>query len=461
MCDYKNCKFPVIKKKDDDGKKYCIFHSKRVDKDIDEFIQKFKKVYNSEKHDFEGFVFPREFDFQDFAKDLKNNNLTFINAIFRYCTFFCDIDFSNSTFKGDGITSFNRSEFRGKGNVNFSRAEFESLGRTYFSNARFCNKGKVIFNNTEFRSESGTSFFSTLFSSDVDFLQTYFLKNINFKEARFKGMVRFENNIFNDSVSFIGNIPIERNDFFNSGASFQNVTFLDNERVIFNNIDFSKTIFTDTDLIGVRFGNIKWAESNKKRKVYNELLLKSKYKNEEGKYEDIANIYKQLRYAYESTGRYFDAGDFFFGEMEMRRKGKFENIFVRIVLNLYRHLSSYGESPVRAFLFLVILWLLFGFVYMAIGIEPKISEGNALEYNSIIRNVFSFKSIFTVDFLRDYFHGLIVSLDVITLGRIKYFFGVMNKPVAYLLKGIQLVFSALFLSLFILAMNRKFRRTKD
>jgi len=70
-----------------------------------------------------------------------------------------------------------------------------------------------------------------------------------------------------------------------------------------------------------------------------------------------------LKDNYEHQGNYPDAGDFYIGEMEMRRLNPSTNRLERFLLTLYRYLSLYGEDYRLPPLW-ILLWLFFGSVLM-------------------------------------------------------------------------------------------------
>jgi len=162
---------------------------------------------------------------------------------------------------------------------------------------------------------------------------------------------------------------------------------------------------------------------------------------------------------YIENNRYHEAGDFFAGMMEMRRRMPNEKGRIRLLLWFYRLFSLYGERPTYAFGWLVLLCLVFGLFYLACGITPNDTCNN--ELLEIQRSVFSLREIFNPLFWKDYGQALLVSFDIQALGRLEPYYEVMKKPILPLLKGIQTIFGTVFVSLFVLAMNRKFRRLKD
>jgi uncharacterized protein YjbI with pentapeptide repeats len=168
---------------------------------------------------------------------------------------------------------------------------------------------------------------------------------------------------------------------------------------------------------------------------------KERYRNKQ--------IYSQLRLNYEDSGRYHEAGEYFVGEMEMRRKGDSEPKWRRRVLYLYKYFSLYGERPFLALIWIFGLWFLFGlFYYFAsfYGMVPIQGKGRIIK-GAIDNNYFiqSFR----------------ISLSNLTLGRIEPLYRLTSNTLDAILKLFETIFGATGISLFILAMNRKFRRTKD
>ncbi len=162
------------------------------------------------------------------------------------------------------------------------------------------------------------------------------------------------------------------------------------------------------------------------------------------------------------------------GASEMRRFGRFEKRTIRLLLGPYKMISLYGERPLKAFMWLIILWLIFGFVFLGNGLVKnentlnlKITADGAFvltdkpqpEKDSIIqRSIFEFNE---PKFWEDYRTATHVSLCNLTLGRVKTPYRLHETDWGPYLQGLETILGAMFVSLFVLAMNRKFRRMKD
>ncbi len=256
-----------------------------------------------------------------------------------------------------------------------------------------------------------------------------------------------------------------------------NVFFEYPERVTFDGVNLNRVRFLETSLKDMNLGEIWWknrkygrSRPKKRNMVFDEEfqtgtvyqflrwlkgIIRSGVELKEsillkklriiksgtgGNHYNVHRLYNDLRLNYERTGRYHEAGDFFIGAMEMRRCGNFEKPLIRVLLHFYRIFSFYGERPAQAFVWLFGLWVGFAFIYSWIGILYP-AQG--------------------VGYIKDLLNGLMISLDVLALGKMRPFYDVINRPIIPAIKAVETIFGALFLSLFLLAMNRKFRRTKD
>ena len=130
--------------------------------------------------------------------------------------------------------------------------------------------------------------------------------------------------------------------------------------------------------------------------------------------------------------------------MEMRRLAKAdkEPLYIRCILNLYKYISNYGQNPL-AFLWILFFLSLFGLWYESIDLKlitQLMPNGSSLS---------------------GYCNGLFLSLDNLTLGRLNPGFEPVNKTLGMIIKTLEMICATVLYPLFILAMNRKFRRTKD
>ena len=95
------------------------------------------------------------------------------------------------------------------------------------------------------------------------------------------------------------------------------------------------------------------------------------------KYKLIARSYQQLkRYFHEEEKDYARAGDFFYGEMECKRKAGNHWPF----LFLYKMLNGYGERYLRALSWMVLfIFLVFPGIYTQTGVVINVPTPNEIE----------------------------------------------------------------------------------
>jgi len=170
----------------------------------------------------------------------------------------------------------------------------------------------------------------------------------------------------------------------------------------------------------------------------------------------VAHLYKQLRSVYESTGRYFEAGDFFYGEMEMRRRqrGPREGRFLQVLLYLYKSISYYGERPLRALWWLAGTILFFTPFYFFFGLESKPNAASeSINYKLAYAKP-------TLEFCSDVFKTLFYSVSNFTLGRTFTNLAPLNNWSTFL-TIIENIVGVVIITLFALSINRKLKRTKD
>jgi|GEM_PF-2153001 len=415
MCDYEiryfdykenkrkecKCKHPSLRSDDRKGNKYCIFHSEGEVKKG--FYQGFKKLYLDGDHNFAGFIFPRDFSFRKLWKD--TGPLKFYNAVFAQVLFLCAVDFGDAEFTGEGATDFFKARFFGKGLNNFNSARFSSECGTDFSWAQFSDVGRTSFVGVKFSGKGKVNFIGTLFSDKTE-------------------------------------------------VSFRVVSFESPENVTFDRVNLSRCRFSSTDLENVNIKEVLWKNKEKGKrwrcgrlKVYDDIFQSGTIFNRKGEknHYRVYQLYNQLLLNYERTNRHHEAGDFYAGQMDMRRRGNLDRKwFSIIILSLYKIIAEYGERPVRVLGWLFFTLFFFGLIYTLIGIEGSSIASNA-------------------GFLFKYLNGLEFSLDIMTLGKVAifktgYILKNSGSPWVSLLKLIHVVSGASLLTLFLLSVRRRFRK---
>jgi len=408
-----------------------------------------------------------EFSFAKFDKEANFNlskfigkahfggNTTFTeNASFQGVEFNEEAIFNGATFSKRAffllarfgkITSFDRVTFQE--DVIFHHATF-SEGAIFF----FVTFGKeASFNFAIFIGEA--SFAKTIFSRAADFGSTTFNKGGNFSGVLFKeGKSNFSFGKFFDRSLFIGskddkekNIQI----FKNIKVDFRNVVMSPPNAIIFRDADLSQCLFQGTRVDKIEFTNVKWAMipgklGYSRTGIYDEKISldsikstkKSKKKDKENlDWEHIERVYRDLKVNHIETGDHERAGDFHYGEKEVRRRNPSTPLMHRFFLNLYRILSGYGERYLRplAWAFFVLISGTIGYLAFGIGMADGLSLG-----------------------IKDWFTVLLYSLQVMTLLRPTELepIGVTSTAI----KVFQSISGPIILGLFALALRQRLKR---
>ena len=219
----------------------------------------------------------------------------------------------------------------------------------------------------------------------------------NFTNCRFKKACLFHGSrslVFGDDDEF-------------KIVGFDNAIFESSAQVLFQDIDLRKASFESVSLVGVRFYNANFYQKSLNRNgLYNEVNFLQKFKsngadNKENNvkhYNHLMHEYRQLRMAMENIKDFDNSHDFYVGEMESRKNRKWN-----FILEIYRFSSCYGTKYIRAFLILIVLFV----IHFILTI--------LLSANLQIPNLFSSQdSIFSWKSLGD---AMLHSLSTVTLQR--------------------------------------------
>jgi hypothetical protein len=96
----------------------------------------------------------------------------------------------------------------------------------------------------------------------------------------------------------------------------------------------------------------------------------------------IASIYRDLRKGKESSGDAPGAADFYFGEMEMRRKDPTSSPAERLTVWLYWLVAGYGLRSLRALGGLLVTIVLFAFLLRWVGFSSHVALSRSLLYSA-------------------------------------------------------------------------------
>ncbi|MGD2249442.1 MAG: pentapeptide repeat-containing protein [Candidatus Methanofastidiosia archaeon] len=372
-------------------KKYCIFHDLSKDKDIELFRQKLNEKLKKKNFNFQGYYFPEELNFSN----MEFNNI----ADFTRATFQENINFTETTFQKNVV--FNETTFQK--NVVFKETTFQDAS---FDNTTF--QKNVVFTRATFQD---ASFDNTTFQYHVDFEETTFQQNVSFDNTTFQKNVMFDKATFQDasfdnttfqknasfnkikfrSISFNGTI-IERNLKFKTDPKQNNELNLQNAQFLFKGYitaNLTKAKFYGANLENVVFNQCEWP-----KKLYEEVHMKPGYVS----LKDIETIYRNLKQSMHNSGNYSKAGEFFYKEMEIKRKiaKTKEKYFQWLWLEFYRRLAGYGEHPENTVIVSFSVILVFALFYRGFGCLQYTVINSCLSQQIIDVLYFSFVTFTTL-----------------------------------------------------------------
>jgi uncharacterized protein YjbI with pentapeptide repeats len=401
---------------------------------LSEEIERIRNDNQTNVFDFTRFVFPSLnglFYFNEltthFTKPVIFDSARFAGgADFSGSEFEEDADFFKTVFGGmekyAGYANFDKTTFKKK--ASFWATDFrggaESLPGAQFANVNFV--GDARFNSSSFKNwatfnrstfAETADFSKTQFGGKADFNKVTFLKEVKFKESAFVS-ADFTHTKFCQAAEFIGTkfpnriVPNENSINLVTGIFFRDVDFLEPETVQFrgiglSQIDLKGISFLSTDIKNVIFVEEKWGTKpvlfgmRQRRCVLDEDLIEGSHRYESHPlgyllptYEKVKQVYRRLRKNYEVAGRYAEAGDFYVGEMEMRRLdvGLKKRPLRWLAQNvspiaIYKYLSLYGESFSRLLVWAIVVILTFS----AIRLLSSVSESESMTFSAVLNEI--------------------------------------------------------------------------
>ena len=229
---------------------------------------------------------------------------------------------------------------------------------------------------------------------------------------------------------------------------FSLVNFSQMKTATFIDANLERARFAYSKLDNVHFITPRWPVQDGRWIIYDEL------ERFEGQREDhIKDTYIQLKRNFEDGRKFSEAGEWFYREMECRRRildaGTEGNALVkwltRNLFRLYKAVSDYGENLVKPFLLLIGLFLLWGVLYFYAGFG---SGSETINYE------FGFE--YTDGAASDFITALAFSGGVMLLQFVKL--AAEQPSPTPVLAVVQVLFTLILVPLFLLALRRKFRR---
>jgi uncharacterized protein YjbI with pentapeptide repeats len=422
------------------------------------------------------------------------------HANFVECKFQVEASFVSAKFESKA--DFQKTVFSGE--ANFALATFGSLhqgGHTEFNETRFESAAifdrarfleGCVFRNARFAAEA--AFRSNVFAGAgimppgsgfsekcvVSFFGTHFKGKAYVENVECDGALDFARVEFGSSFFFLGPLVACRGTSAGDAPPppaklreirLAYVMFEEPSNVHFEFLDLRKTIFVGSNIRGVRFRGVTWpaklwgkeldlqSARAKKESAYVDSLHQSwrwflgflAHKTVGDEFaipmhkEEARLLCRDLKASLEDQRDYPEAGEFYYAEMELRRKSV-PAIF-RPLFDLYWLVCGYGEKPLRSILVFLCMWFLFGTAYKFtwFTLSGEVSWRNVSH------------SIGPVSFRPYWVEALNYSLRSLTLQQ-KGGYLEPYTPWAHHLTVIANLLGPLQLGFIFLAMRRKFRR---
>lgn len=281
--------------------------------------------------------------------------------------------------------SFRNAEFGEKINAAFNECLFLSKHDITFKGARFPEKGSFVFQRCHFEP-----------TGNVDFTGVFF-RHTMFEGGEIKWIPRLLNfqQKTNDKKSKENELSISEKWslallatlkqhripsptlVFHGDAVvlFKDLTSESAKHLTFRLTDLSRAKFDGMTLSHIQLNAPTWCEKKSRSMLYEEYELSKSHKEKPlrerfkmyfSKLSDekrmllknLENQYTQLKTNLERQGDYYQAGQFHYGEQEMRRITLPWYVKLCGLTNIYRLVAGYGEKPLRALLCLALVILL-------------------------------------------------------------------------------------------------------
>jgi hypothetical protein len=472
-----------------------------------EFQQEFERILDEAgtgDADFTGFVFPSaNYSKREFKARCVFSRATFTqDANFSDATFTQNADFSDATFTRGAF--FLDSRF--SDNANFSSVVFKHWAN--FSDARFSRdaffqsstfEGKAYFSTASFRQAAhfyaawfklDAQFSGTTFEQDADFRDATFEQNADFSWAKLKQAAYFSRAKFLGAASF-RETDFRRDENLLPGPVFSLTEFFRAEAIVFYKTYLGQALFHNCDVSESTFSSVEWRirKDGGKRMVFEEVAilddgttaaLKSRAGNgDERDYGLIAELYQQLKKNYDERKDYWTAGDFHYGEMEMKRLHSHGGNQARWLhrnfglVAWYKYANAYGESYVRPVALLLIALAIFTLLFPWAGLDrnenppnsgavlsaqqtPREATTSELSYRHLPDFVGTYHGRKWVAAAAFFGHSLMTTLSVAGFQKeLKY---EPSYPWGRALALLEVLLTSTLAALFLLAIRRQFRR---
>jgi hypothetical protein len=168
--------------------------------------------------------------------------------------------------------------------------------------------------------------------------------------------------------------------------SFEHVLFHGRSEFVSTKLD--RCLFLHTDLSDVKFTNVTWDEQ--RSFLSNRLAMRDeRHAEEQRSHEFVRTLYFQLKENYKKQGRFREAGDFHYGEMEMKRASQRSLWRYVSIATAYKYLSGYGEKyGLTLFWLALFIFAIFPILFVLLGVTNSVGEAmlHSLEVPAFLKS---------------------------------------------------------------------------
>jgi hypothetical protein len=424
----------------------------------------FKSILNSKNKYFKKILFAENIEaaidepFLLINKYLEVKDDNFVDILFEDCKFEIPIRITGINIKG--FPQF------------FKNCVFNK--RVYLGNIKF---DKLIFENVIFNDEcifsscnflDGLIFTETIFNNNLSFVVNRRLKVMEIKDAffrcEFNGITNFNSvsfGILNLSDSSIGEkICIFNNCSFNLLALFRRLNLKSN--IIFLNVDLTNCSFLNSNFAEVLFASIsinikehidyKFLKSIIKE---DDIIFKSIYIPDKSDLirevteNSLISEYKIFEKNFDNKKQFEIAGDFHQASLDIERQFN-PTKSKKTLLWLYKTFSNYGESYKKSIIWFSLILVFFSILYLFTGLDYINNEKHSIIYYFKCSNINNIFNDYGLSFLYSFINSFPAKRDI----------DILKAANGYTIffSTIQTVIQSILITLFIIALRRKFRR---
>ncbi|MBI9065034.1 MAG: hypothetical protein JEZ14_23815 [Marinilabiliaceae bacterium] len=401
-----------------------------------------------------------------------DHGFQFVSNVFNESVYFRDNDitgrFNADSTKFNNFLVFKDSTFNS--DVTFNGTSFLFTGGGIIENCTFndtvsLSKNKIVASLSIDRINFGE--FGSFLLDSTEFNQ---VEGENEKLVSV-GSISFKQIIFSEFKTVFKNInynvlpPVVLIDF--DHCELKNVYF---ENMTFNSISLFTSNFKDSRFIQCWEDNIGRIQPD--NFLLEESYLKTKEKTKEYKKLkeidelEVSHMYSDLKFAYDANKKYHVSGEFFFKELELKKKFylKYGNKRMYLLYWVNKYFTWFGQRPLITGLYVLFCFLMFTIYNLMNGLIVK---RGSIE-NIIDGYVFSFdkegiSNLLNFEFWENFGYASIYSLNRVLPFNFTRFYeqkveSIISSPWHFILSIFYTFFCTLFIYYTLIGLRRHFKR---